>query len=367
MRLHAPDDGAVAVLVGGLLLLAVGTLGELGDLAVDLAECGHFAADGHVVRLRVKREVGAKDLRIVGLVHLQPLEAALGGVVHALGALEVRLPVPLLAGVLLDEGDGIFDLLCSVILHVVLAVAQGRCQLEHRNAVLKLEALGNDAVSEQGAVARRVALHGARAEHRRVVVDGHAGFRLRHRADIAREAVLLRDVDIMLGGVLVEQHGDIGRRRLTAQALERREAHHDGGHLVFVHEHDLVGEFLVLADAAVAAEETVEQLCHVLDDKILLQVADAQIFVAQALGVAVDHHGHGQIVGHPAIAEHGLDVARLGYHLRHGDPVVQPAGIIIERVGHAAPLAAVAHLSLSVELAEIFAADSLVGHHCFPP
>ena len=148
----------------------------------------------------------------------------------ALGALEVRLPVPLLAGVLLDEGDGIFDLLRGVILHVVLAVAQGRCQLEHRNAVLKLEALGNDAVSEQGAVARRVALHGARAEHRRVVVDGHTGFRLRHRADIAREAVLLRDVDIMLGGVLVEQHGDIGRRRLTAQALERREAHHDGGH-----------------------------------------------------------------------------------------------------------------------------------------
>ena len=357
----------MAVLVGGLLLLAVGTLGELGDLAVDLAECRDLAADGHVVRLRVQRKVGAKDLRIVGLVHLQPLEAALGGVVHALGALEVRLPVPLLAGVLLDEGDGIFDLLRGVILHVVLAVAQGRCQLEHRNAVLKLEALGNDAVSEQGAVARRVALHGARAEHRRVVVDGHAGLRLRHRADIAREAVLLRDVDIMLGGVLVEQHGDIGRRRLTAQALERREAHHDGGHLVFIHEHNLIGELLVLTDAAVAAEEAVEQLCHVLDDEVLLQVADAQIFIAQALGVAVDHHGHGQIVGHPAIAEHGLDVARLGNHLRHGDPVVQPAGIIIERVGHAAPLAAVADLALGIELTEVFTADSLVGHHCFPP
>ena len=268
---------------------------------------------------------------------------------------------------LFNEGNGVFDLLCSVILHIVLAVAQGRGELEHRDAVLELEALGDNAVAEQGAVARRVALHGAGAEHRSVVVDGHAGLRLRHRADVAREAVFLRNVDIVLCRVLVEQHGDIGRRRLTAQALERREAHHDGGHLVFVHEHDLVGEFLVVADAAVAAEETVEQLCHVLDDEILFQVTDTQVFIAQALGVAVDHHGHGQVVGHPAVAEHGLDVARLGDHLCHGDPVVQPAGIIIERVGHAAPLAAVADLALGIELTEVFTADSLVGHHCFPP
>ena len=246
-------------------------------------------------------------------------------------------------------------------------MAQGRGELEHRDAVLELEALGDDTVAKQGAVTRRVALHGAGAEHRGVVVDGHASLRLGHRADIAREAVFLRNVDIVFCRVLVEQHGDIGRRRLTAQALERREAHHDGGHLVFVHQHDLVGEFLIVADAAVAAEEAVEQLCHVLDDEVLLQVADTQVFIAQALGVAVDHHGHSQIVGHPAVAEHGLDVARLGNHLRHGDPVVQPAGIVIERVGHTAPFAAVADLALGIELTEVFTADSLVGHHCFPP
>lgn len=184
VRLHAPDDGAVAVLIGGLLLLAVGALGELGDLAIDFAERGDLAANGHVVRFGIQCEVGAKDLRVVGLVHLQPLEAALGGIVHALGALEVRFPVPLLAGVLFDEGNGVFDLLCSVILHVVLAVAKRRSELEYRDAVLKLETLGDDAVAEQGAVARRVALHGAGAEHRDVVVDGHARLRLGHRADV---------------------------------------------------------------------------------------------------------------------------------------------------------------------------------------
>ena len=268
---------------------------------------------------------------------------------------------------LLDEGDGVFDLLRGVILHIVLAVAQGRGELEHRDAVLELEALGDNAVAEQGAVARRVTLHGAGTEHRGVVVDGHAGLCLRHRANVASKTVFLRNVDIVLCRVLVEQHGDVGRRGLTAQALERRETHHDGGHLVFVHEHDLVGELLVLTDAAVAAEEAVEQLCHVLNDEVLLQVADAQVFIAQALGVTVDHHGHGQVVGHPAITEHGLDVARLGNHLRHGDPVVQPAGIVIECVGHAAPLAAVADLALGIKLTEVFTADSLVGHHCFPP
>lgn len=95
----------------------------------------------------------------------------------------------------------------------------------------------------------------------------------------------------MLSRVLIEQHGDVGGRRLAAQALERREAHHDGSHLVFIHEHDLVGKLLIVADAAVAAEEAVEQLCHVLNDEVLLQVADTQIFIAQTLRMAVDHHG----------------------------------------------------------------------------
>ena len=36
-----------------------------------------------------------------------------------------------------------------------------------------------------------------------------------------------------------------------------------------------------------------------------------QMLAAQPLGVAVDHHGDGEIVRHPAVAEHGLDVSRL--------------------------------------------------------
>ena len=167
--------------------------------------------------------------------------------------------------------------------------------------------------------------------------------------------------------MLVQKYGDIGGRGLAAETLQRREAHHNGGHLVFVDKDDLVGELLVVADAAVAAEKTVKQLCDVLNYEILLQMADAQMLAAQALSVTVNHHGDGEVVCHPAIAEHGLDVSRLRDHLRHGDPVVEPAGVIIERVDQTAPLAAVSDLALSVEFAEILAAYSLIAHHLSPP
>ena len=171
----------------------------------------------------------------------------------------------------------------------------------------------------------------------------------------------------MLRRVLVQKHGDVGGRSLAAETLQGREAHHDGGHFVLVDEDDLVGKRLVVADAAVAAEEAVKQLCDVLDYEVLLQMADAQMLAAQTLRVAVDHHGDSEVVRHPAVAEHGLDVSRLRDHLRHSYPVVEPAGVIIERVDNAAPLAAVPDLAFGVELTEILTADSLVAHHLSPP
>ena len=65
---------------------------------------------------------------------------------------------------LLDEGDGVAHFLGGVLLHVVLAVAQRGGELEHGDAILKLEPLGDDAVAEERAVAGGVALHGAGAD-----------------------------------------------------------------------------------------------------------------------------------------------------------------------------------------------------------
>ena len=102
---------------------------------------------------------------------------------------------------------------------------------------------------------------------------------------------------------------------------------------------------VVAQDAAeegyIAPEKLVQQLGHVLNDQILLHMADPQMLAPQALGVTVHHHGHSKIVGHPAIAEKSLDVPGLYQdHPEHGHPVIEPAGIIIGGVGNAAPFPA---------------------------
>ena len=152
--------------------------------------------------------------------------------------------------------------------------------------------------------------------------------------------------------MLVQQHGDIGGGGLPAQTLDGGKAHEHCGHLVFVHQHHFLGELLVVADAPVSPEQVVQELCHVLNDQILLQMADAQILVPQALGVAVYHHGHRQVVGHPAVAEHGLDVSGLDDKAGQGAHDVQPPPVVVHGVPEATPFPALANLAPGVEIAQ---------------
>ena len=357
MGLHAPHNGPVAVLLGHALFLGIGLLGEAGDLPVRLDEFRHLAADGHVVGFRVQGQIGAKDLGIVGLVHVQPFLTVLGGDIHPLGALEVILPVPFFPGVFLNKGNGIADLLGGVLLHVLFPVAQRGCQLEAGNAVLQLQPLGDNAVAHQRAVTGGVALNGAGTQNGGVVVNGHTGLCLGHRAHVTGQAEFLSHVNVVQGGGLIQEHRDIGGGGLPAQAFQSGEAHHHGGHLVLVHQHHLFRELGVVADAAVAPEQIVQELSHVLDDQILLCVADAQIFAPEALGVSVHHHGNGQVVGHPAIAEHGLDVPRLDNKARQSAHNAKPALIVVQGVLQATPFPAFADLAVGIKIAQTVCTD----------
>ena len=331
----------MAIFICGHFLFLICLLGELHDLAVRLLEYRKSAADCHVVGLRIERQVGTKDLRIGRLAHFQPLQTALGGIVHALCALKVILPVPLFSGMFLNEGDCISNFLRCIVLNIVICVAQRSCKLEYRNTVFKLHTLGDDAVAEKRSVAGGVALNGTASEDRCIVINGDAGLGLRHRADVARKAIFLRNINVMNCRTLIEKHRNIGRRNLSAEGDHRREAHHDRLHLVLVNEHDLLGEFRVVADAAVAAEELIQQLCNVFNNNVLLRMTDPQMFAAQPLRVAVDHHRHSQIVCHPTVAEHRLDIARLDQDdAEHIDPVIQPSGVIIKGIGNTTPFTA---------------------------
>ena len=355
--LHAPHNGPVAVLLGHALFLGIGLLGKTGDLPVRFNEFRNLAADGHIVGFRVQGQVGAEDLGVVGLIHVQPFLAVLGGDIHPLGALEVVLPVPLLAGVLLDEGNGIADLLGGVLLHVLFPVAQRGGQLEAGNAVLQLQALGDNAVAHQRAVAGGVALNGAGTQNGGVIVNGHTGLCLGHGAHVTGQAEFLGNVNIMQGGGLIQEHRDIGGGGLPAQTFQSGEAHHHGGHLILVHQHHFFGELGVVADAAVAPEQVVQKLCHILDDQILLCVADAQVFSPEPLGVPVHHHGNGQVVGHPAIAEHGLDVPGLDDEACQSAHNAQPALVVVHGVLQAAPFPAFADLAVGVKITQTVCAD----------
>ena len=136
----------------------------------------------------------------------------------------------------------------------------------------------------------------------------------------------------MADRVLIEKHGDIGGNRLPAEALEGGEAHQDGGHLIFIHKDDFFGKFPVVAGPPVTPEKIVQQLCHVLNHQVLFCVADAEILAPEALGVPVHHHGNCQIVCHPAVTEHGLDVSGFYNEFAQDQHDAQPAGVIIERI-----------------------------------
>jgi len=203
LRLDAPDDAAVTVLWRHHRLSLVALADEFHYLLVYRRELRGAAAVAHVVCVVIQREHRADELRVRRTVDLEPLPAVTRRLVHALGALEVGLPVPLHAHLLLDESDGVFHILRGVLLHVLFPVAHRRNELEGRDAVLPLKALGDDAVAHEGAVAGGVDLNGAFAEDGEVIVDGDTGLRLRHGAHVAGDAELLGDVKIVGSGILI--------------------------------------------------------------------------------------------------------------------------------------------------------------------
>ena len=77
--------------------------------------------------------------------------------------------------------------------------------------------------------------------------------------------------------MLVEQHRDIGGRSFTRESLQGREAHHEGRHFVFIKEYDLVGVCLVISKVTVTPEQSVEQLCDIVDDDVEFLMQDPQL------------------------------------------------------------------------------------------
>ena len=366
LGLHPPDNGPVAVLFDVHGLVAVGLFGDFGDFPVVFNKQLRFSADAQVVGLGVYRQIQAQELGIGGLVDVQPFQPMPGGLVDPLGAGEIVVPVPFCPGLLLDEGNGAADLLGGILLHILPGVPQGHGQLEAGDAVLQLQPLGDDAVAHERAVAGGVALDGALAQNAVVVVNGDAGLRGGHGAHIPRQAEFLDHIQIVLCRILPQQIGHIQRGDLPAQALQGGEAHHNGRHLVLVQQHHPVGKGSVVADAAVPPEELVQSLGNFPDDQAVFQVGDPQVGPPETLRHPVHHHGHRQIVDHPAVAQKAPEIPGLGNEPQEHPENTQPAEIVIHRIPQPPPFPPPPDLPGGVQAAQRFASNSFAHFRALP-
>ena len=224
-------------------------------------------------------------------------------------------------------------------------MAHRRDELEGRDAVLPLKALGDDAVAHEGAVAGGVDLNGAFAEDGEIIVDGDAGLRFRHGAHVAGDAELLGNVKIVGSGILIQEVCGEHCGYFTQNCLQSGEAHHESGHGVLIAQNASVGKLNVVSGAAVAADAVVDSHGDVLDDEVHRGVDDAQRLIAQTHCELIEHMRHSEIVCKPAVAEHGFHVARLCDDPGEDREDIQPSAVIIKRVPEPAPLAAAAHLA----------------------
>ena len=170
----------------------------------------------------------------------------------------------------------------------------------------------------------------------------------------------------MLCRILPQQIGHIQRGDLPAQALQGGEAHHNGRHLVLVQQHHPVGKGPVVADAAVPPEELVQSLGDLPDDQAVFQVGDPQVGPPETLRHPVHHHGHRQIVDHPAVAQKAPEIPGLGNEPQQHPENTQPAEIVIHRIPQPPPFPPPPDLPGGVQAAQRFASNSFAHFHVLP-
>ena len=220
----APQERAVAGLAAErLVLILVSLAHDLDDLAVDLVVVRVGAVDGLPLIELVER-LGDADERGVRRLEVVPLlELDLVLLVHALGALEERLPVELRVVVLFDEGDGLFHDLAGERQRRGLVVDHGEGCL----IVGQADAAALEHGRRLGGVAGHVRGDDRPADDRERVIEGDAGLRRAAGAHVGRQAEGLGHVDVVRLDVLVDVADDELRQRLQRHRVQIREAGHE--------------------------------------------------------------------------------------------------------------------------------------------
>ena len=258
---------------------------------------------------------------------------------------------------LLHEGEGVFQLLAGVGDGLGLLVLHG----EGDGVVRQADAAALEHGGGLGGVAGHVGGKHDPAQQGESVVQGDARLGGAAGAHVGGQAEGFRHVDIIGLDMLVDIADDELRQGLErdgVQALEALQEQRRNGLVVG----DAVVRLGAAAEAPVIGEDEGDAFGEALHDGVHVHVGDAQLLSPVALKEPVDKHEGAEIGAHPAVFPEALEDGDGGggHHARHGHQIVEPLGIVIEGVLHAAPLAPFGDAGFVI-VAVTLAADAVLG------
>ena len=341
-RRARPRDHAVAGFGEGHGLVPHAALHDLADAGIDLmpdevfailrlvdaVECLRDAVDGIVIGVRCN----------VPFLPLEPLQLVLSFQIF-----DELIPVERHTGHFLNEFPRALDLLGAVLLDDRIVKLH---RLRHG-----VERLIEEPVLQSGARNGSVARFVGRDEHRgvigHVVLHKDTGFRLAHRARVARQTDGLHGVDVVENGVAVDVAGDKIRDHLERNVFEfiRPRIEHAAPYRFLVGDGMVIIIILLaVVQLRVGGEHTLELLNGHADHGAVVPRGGTQRLAAESLQAAVEPVQNRKIgLADPAVAPHALEegqrlfaLENVRHHLR---VVVQPDVVeVVHRVLYAAPL-----------------------------
>ena len=257
--------------------------------------------------------------------------------------LDELIPVERHAGHFLNKFPGAFDLLGAMLLDERIVKLH---RLRHG-----IQRLVKEPVLQSGARDRGVARFVGSDEHRRIVrnivLNKNAGFRLTHRARIARQTDGLHSVDIVEYGVAVHMAGDKIRDHFQRDMLEFVSPwiKHAAPYRFLVGDGVVVVVVLFSAvKSRIGGEHALELLDRYADHAAVMPRGGAQRLAAKPLQAAVEPVQNRKIgLADPTVAPNALEKGKRLFALEdvrhHHTVVIQPDVVeIVHRVLYAAPL-----------------------------
>ena len=288
---RSPEERAVARLaLEWLIFLLHAVIHNLDDFAVNFVEILVMAVDQRPLHQFVERFADSAERRIrsgkdIPFFHFDPVL-----LIHELCLFKERIPVILDAVDLFNFRYCLFELIRRILMAVFGVVLHGEdkwigLNIGSRKAAALEHGCGFAGVA--GLVGGELQL----AENGEGIVNCDAGLRGAPGADIGRQAVRFRHIDIVWFNELVDIADDEFRKRLHGLAVKRRETSHKQRWDCLIQSDDMVG-FRAAAQPLIVFQNEADFISQSVDNGVAMDTGNFKLRAAVALKQAV-HKGEG--------------------------------------------------------------------------